>query len=158
MWNQARFFSGVPGKARFVQVKFVAHSDGLLHGFSGYFRAILYGDVEQSLVQGGSTDGLITWNNIFFPLVFPCRISRNDTICLQFWRRSDAQFVWYEWALVEPCLTLVHNIGGAIYRMPLAIANAEWVSAVPAVLICLRSFGFSGVFIVLQFPTASKTS
>ena len=64
--------------------------------------------------------GLMTWGPILFPLRMPIRVTPKSMpgggvearVTLAMWRVCNEQKVWYEWALLEPQITEVHNPGG----------------------------------------------
>lgn len=68
--------------------------------------------------------GLMTWGPILFPLRTPVRVTPKTTVgsgayangevrvSFAMWRVCNEQKVWYEWALLEPQITEVHNQGG----------------------------------------------
>ncbi|KAG4305086.1 hypothetical protein PORY_001256 [Pneumocystis oryctolagi] len=79
---------------------FNVSSKGILHGFAGYFEAVLYDDIELStrpdMIDIKSKD-MISWFPAFFPLKVPLYIPSNSQIDLYFWRQTDSKKVWYEW-------------------------------------------------------------
>lgn len=79
---------------------FNVSSKGMLHGFAGYFEAVLYDDIELSTrpdtIDAKSKD-MISWFPVFFPLKVPLYVPSNSQIDLYFWRQTDAKKVWYEW-------------------------------------------------------------
>lgn len=56
---------------RFKTLQFEAKADAVIHGFSGYFEAVLYKDVYISINPVNHTQGLVSW----FPLYFPISVS-----------------------------------------------------------------------------------
>ncbi|KAG5519408.1 hypothetical protein PMAC_002035 [Pneumocystis sp. 'macacae'] len=90
-------------------------SKGMLHGFAGYFEAVLYDDIELStrpdMIDVKSKD-MVSWFPAFFPLKTPLYVPSNSQIDLYFWRQTDSKKVWYEW-LTE------------IYLVPSEIKNNE---------------------------------
>ena len=63
------------------------------------FRALQCAVVEHCTVPKRRTAGLTTWNDVFFPLTWPCWVEKGDRVCLHFVRRKNKEAVWYEWAL-----------------------------------------------------------
>jgi len=85
---------------------------GTVHGLAGYFTARLYRDVTLSTNPDEHTPGMYSWFPIFFPLRDPVQVPAGGTIRAQMWRRGDAHKIWYEWAVVSPQVTCIHNVGG----------------------------------------------
>ena len=48
--------------------KFSVQQNAILHGFSGYFDAVLFEDVMLSIEPRTHSPGMISWFPIFFPL------------------------------------------------------------------------------------------
>ncbi|GAV03546.1 hypothetical protein RvY_13949 [Ramazzottius varieornatus] len=105
-------FSPVINNERHRVLEFTADKDGVLHGFEGYFDILLHGLLNLSSIAGRETPGLCSWAPAFFPLLQPTFIRTGDRIKAEFWRRCNDKAVWYEWQLVEPKKTIVHNLDG----------------------------------------------
>lgn len=39
-------------------------------------------------------------------------VTKGETIRVHLWRRKDEKRVWYEWAVVAPIRTKIHNVDG----------------------------------------------
>jgi protein arginine N-methyltransferase 5 len=87
----------------------------IIHGFAGYFDAVLYKDVEISILPETHTSGMFSWFPIFFPLKKPIYATTECSIEINIWRCCYLKKVWYEWALVQPETTVIHNSGGKSY-------------------------------------------
>ncbi|KAG5438547.1 hypothetical protein PCANB_002651 [Pneumocystis canis] len=75
-------------------------SKGMLHGFAGYFEAILYDDIELSTrpdTMDEKSKDMVSWFPAFFPLKVPLYVPSNSQVDLYFWRQTDSKKVWYEW-------------------------------------------------------------
>lgn len=108
-------------QTREAAVTFSSLTDGLMHGFVGYFDSILYGRVNMTTIIGRRTPGLTSWSSVFFPLMEPIYIRKGDMIRLTFWRYRGPESVWYEWQLTQPAASPVHNVGGSVLSFPLVI-------------------------------------
>ncbi|XP_065315187.1 protein arginine N-methyltransferase 5-like [Gordionus sp. m RMFG-2023] len=96
-----------------------AKIDCLLHGFAGYFEAVLYGHVTLSTLPERHTENMFSWFPIYFPIKNPLPIKINDTICLYMWRCKNKYSVWYEWLVTEPQTSALHNVSGRSYSISL---------------------------------------
>jgi protein arginine N-methyltransferase 5 len=54
---------------RSIQFKNDNEKDSVIHGFAGYFKTILYGDIEISILPYNHTPTLISWFPIYFPSI-----------------------------------------------------------------------------------------
>lgn len=107
---------------RYACLAFTADTSALVHGFAGYFRALLYKDIDISIDPRTFSDGMFSWFPVFFPLLRPVVVRRGDTITLHVWRQNSVATVWYEWALAtdggrHP--TVIHNVNGSAYSIHL---------------------------------------
>jgi protein arginine N-methyltransferase 5 len=111
----------------------------LLHGFSGYFSAVLWGGDGAAaaavrlctLPASHEPPDMLSWFPLFLPLSEPVLVERGQRVVLQLWRcveeleplaaggggpaprqRGAPGRVWFEWALLEPKLSAVHNVSG----------------------------------------------
>ncbi|KAJ5077211.1 protein arginine n-methyltransferase 5 [Anaeramoeba ignava] len=81
-----------------------------LHGFAGYFKAFLYGNVTLSTNPSDKTIGMFSWFPIFFPLKTP--IKNSSFISTDFWRVGSSNRIWYEWTVSSPVSLPIHNPNG----------------------------------------------
>ncbi|KZW02744.1 Skb1 methyltransferase [Exidia glandulosa HHB12029] len=73
---------------------------GVLHGFAGYFEAVLYADVGLSIHPDRKehiSPNMFSWFPIFFPLRDPLYLPANSELQVFLWRLTDKRKVWYEW-------------------------------------------------------------
>ncbi|KAJ7518054.1 hypothetical protein O6H91_21G052500 [Diphasiastrum complanatum] len=87
----------------------------LVHGFAGYFDAVLYNDVHLGIEPSTSTPNMFSWFSIFFPLRNPIYVPVGCKLELHFWRCVGPTKVWYEWAVTAPSVSAVHNTNGRSY-------------------------------------------
>lgn len=103
---------------RYIQLRFVMpHDTGstLVHGFAGYFDAVLYGDIHLSIEPSKPTPTMFSWFPIFFPLRTPVYVPAGSHLEVQFWRCCAPTKVWYEWCVTSPTTTPMHNANGRSY-------------------------------------------
>lgn len=98
--------------SRYTAVRFAACVTAVVHGFAGYFEAVLYKDISISINPETFSEGMFSWFPIFFPIRTPVLVEEGDTIELHMWRCVSATKVWYEWAVTSPCVGPIHNPGG----------------------------------------------
>uniref|UniRef100_A0A336K664 Protein arginine N-methyltransferase n=1 Tax=Culicoides sonorensis TaxID=179676 RepID=A0A336K664_CULSO len=97
---------------RYKALQFKAKLDTVLHGFIGYFDAVLYKDVFISIHPYTHTMGMFSWHNFYLPLTEPQQIKGGEIIEANFWRCSSPFKVWYEWSVSKPNKTHIHNLRG----------------------------------------------
>ncbi|XP_015598235.1 protein arginine N-methyltransferase 5 isoform X2 [Cephus cinctus] len=97
---------------RYAVKKFTVRQNSVLHGFSGYFDAVLYDTVKLSIEPNSHSTGMFSWFPIFFPIKEPVQLKTGDEIEIHFWRRCSTKNVWYEWCLSKPICGSVHNPNG----------------------------------------------
>eukprot|EP00186_Timspurckia_oligopyrenoides_P000172 CAMPEP_0182446154 /NCGR_PEP_ID=MMETSP1172-20130603/4023_1 /TAXON_ID=708627 /ORGANISM="Timspurckia oligopyrenoides, Strain CCMP3278" /LENGTH=627 /DNA_ID=CAMNT_0024642039 /DNA_START=137 /DNA_END=2020 /DNA_ORIENTATION=+ len=90
-----------------------------LHGFAGYFEAHLYNDIVISTVPDTYSHGMLTWFSVFIPLARPVLLLSESFCQVQLWRRSEKGRVWYEWCLLSPDVSAVHNPNGRAFSIQL---------------------------------------
>lgn len=93
-------------------LKFVAASDACLHGFAGYFDATLFADIHISIVPGKESKDMFSWFPLWIPIKNPIDVREGERIQLAVWRRLNKHQVWYEWAVLDPTATDIHNSNG----------------------------------------------
>lgn len=87
----------------------------LVHGFAGYFDAVLYKDVHLGIEPNTATPNMFSWFPIFFPLRKAIYVPSESPIEVHFWRCCGATKVWYEWAVTTPSPSPIHNSNGRSY-------------------------------------------
>lgn len=100
----------------------------VVHGFVGYFDCCLFTESESETVylstvpatknEHGCED-MYSWFPIYFPLASPVAVGAGQSIQLHLTRNTDAHQVWYEWTLLEPIISKVHNAKGKYYSISL---------------------------------------
>ncbi|KAA8492043.1 Protein arginine N-methyltransferase 1.5 [Porphyridium purpureum] len=105
---------------RYRSLTFSISESNNLHGFAGYFDAVLYKDVTLSTRPGAAgTDGLVSWFPYFIPISEPVYMARGGECVLDIWRKTDDTRVWYEWCVVSPAHLALHNPDGRSSAIPL---------------------------------------
>lgn len=103
---------------RYTKLQFeIAQDTGsaLVHGFAGYFDAILYKDVHLGIDPSTATPNMFSWFPIFFPLRTPVCLRPGIPLEVHMWRCSGSTKVWYEWCVSSPISSPVHNSNGRSY-------------------------------------------
>lgn len=103
---------------RYEEMTFEALESAVVHGFAGYFDAVLFDDVTLSINPSTHSDGMFSWFPIYFPLRHPVHVAKNEELRVQFWRLVANHRVWYEWALSTDNAkhqSPVHNPNGRSY-------------------------------------------
>ncbi|KAF2077146.1 hypothetical protein CYY_001531 [Polysphondylium violaceum] len=96
-----------------------------LHGFIGYFDCCLYSDVHISINPKNFSTAMFSWFPIYFPIKEPMYIPpptspyTKSKISVSFWRSNNRSKVWYEWAVVAPFVSPIHNVSGRSYYIGL---------------------------------------
>eukprot|EP00750_Incisomonas_marina_P030211 INCI739.2.p1 GENE.INCI739.2~~INCI739.2.p1 ORF type:complete len:759 (+),score=116.20 INCI739.2:208-2484(+) len=117
---------------RMVNLTFIVKASGMVHGFAGYFESELFGptpseDFSAELPDRGFisinpqtfSTGMFSWFPLFLPLKDPVHVTEGGTVQVQLWRCEDKQKVWYEWALLQPQISQLHNPMGRAYSIGL---------------------------------------
>ncbi|KAL7977710.1 hypothetical protein Chor_009659 [Crotalus horridus] len=89
---------------RYQTLEFQVDVNTVLHGFAGYFETKLYGDVTLIMVSHPQQ---------------PMTVQAGEKIRVAFWRSSNSKKVWYEWAVVSPMCSVIHNPTGRSYTIGL---------------------------------------
>ncbi|KAK1551262.1 hypothetical protein Q3G72_032999 [Acer saccharum] len=111
-------FATKKSNQRYKRLRFEIPSDtgsAIVHGFAGYFDAILYKDVHLGIEPSTATPNMFSWFAIFFPLRTPVCIRPGSSIEVHFWRCCGSSKVWYEWCVASPCQSPIHNSNGRSY-------------------------------------------
>ncbi|XP_029658740.1 protein arginine N-methyltransferase 5 [Formica exsecta] len=102
----------ITDNSRYETKTFQVEQNCVLHGFSGYFTAILYENITLSIEPSTYSPDMFSWFPIFFPIKEPIQLKAGDEIVVHFWRRCDSKKVWYEWCLSKPIPVSIHNSTG----------------------------------------------
>lgn len=107
---------------RYQTVKFKCRVPGgtSLHGFAGYFECVLYKNHLMSINPATHSFGMFSW----FPIYYPLRpadivqhVKEGDEIEVAFWRRAHQTHVWYEYCLLSPKISKIHNFDGWVHKI-----------------------------------------
>jgi len=101
--------------SRYTVLRWQVKDSATIHGFGGYFDATLFRDVHISINPQTFSEGMISWFPLFFPLRTPVYVPRDSVVEAHFWRNVTSTKVWYEWSLVSPTNTPIHNPNGRSY-------------------------------------------
>lgn len=102
---------------RYASISFDVQDAVTIHGFSGYFEAVLYKDVMLSIVPYNHTPNMFSWFPLFIPLTKPVRVNPGDTISIDVWRCVDARKVYYSWGITAPVINEIQNSTGEAYHI-----------------------------------------
>ncbi|VVC31708.1 Protein arginine N-methyltransferase PRMT5,PRMT5 arginine-N-methyltransferase,Protein arginine N- [Cinara cedri] len=105
--------------SRYKCLKFQISSNMQLHGFSGYFDAILYKDIIISIEPSTYSFGMFSWFPVYFPIKDTMLVKSGNIISVHFWRCCDDSKVWYEWCVSSPKQSSIHNCRGKSSSMQL---------------------------------------
>ncbi|KAL0038065.1 hypothetical protein WJX79_000828 [Trebouxia sp. C0005] len=102
--------------SRYCQLSFeaLAHP-GVCHGFAGYFDAVLYKQVHLSILPSTHTPNMSSWFPIYFPIQQPVQLLADQPLELRMWRCGANHKVWYEWCVMYPQCSGIHNPNGRSY-------------------------------------------
>ena len=106
---------GKPDNRRYATLRWNVAQTAMVHGFSGYFEAMLYKDVSISILPATFSTGMFSWFPMYIPLRHPVRTEKGATVEAHFWRCVSPKKVWYEWCIVQPQPGPVHNPNGRSY-------------------------------------------
>lgn len=104
---------------RYATLTFDIKQDCILHGFAGYFNAVLYKDINISIEPSTFSTGMFSWYPAYIPIKNSVTLKKDEKLKVHFWRLSDASKVWYEWSISEPSAMPVHNPNARSYSMHL---------------------------------------
>lgn len=104
---------------RYSTLTFDIKQDCILHGFAGYFNAVLYKDISISIEPTSFSTGMFSWYPAYIPIKTSLTLKKDEQLKVHFWRLSDASKVWYEWSISEPNAMPVHNPNARSYSMQL---------------------------------------
>lgn len=103
---------------RYKKLRFEIPTDtgsALVHGFAGYFDAVLYKDVHLGIEPSTATPNMFSWFPIFFPLRTPIVAQPGVPLEVHIWRCCGTSKVWYEWCVTSPSSSPIHNCNGRSY-------------------------------------------
>lgn len=98
--------------SRYKCLNFEITSNMQLHGFSGYFDAVLYKDIMISIEPSTHSIGMFSWFPVYFPIKDTMLVKSGNVISVHFWRCCDNHKVWYEWCVSSPKQTPIYNCNG----------------------------------------------
>jgi len=98
--------------SRYKCLQFEITSNMQLHGFSGYFDAVLYKDITISIEPSTYSVGMFSWFPVYFPIKDTMLVKSGNIISVHFWRCCDEHKVWYEWCVSSPKQTPIYNCKG----------------------------------------------
>lgn len=104
---------------RYTTLTFDIQQDCILHGFAGYFNAVLYKDINISIEPSTFSTGMFSWYPAYIPIKSSVTLKKDEQLKVHFWRLSDASKVWYEWSISKPNSMPVHNPNARSYSMQL---------------------------------------
>lgn len=106
---------------RYTSLSFKAKEDAVIHGFSGYFTAVLYGEVNISIHPEQYSEGMFSWFPLFLPIREPVYVKKGQEFIASFWRKRSPKKVWYEWCIQTESgqITPIHNPTGRSYAVNL---------------------------------------
>ncbi|XVF10521.1 hypothetical protein REPUB_Repub07fG0190200 [Reevesia pubescens] len=111
-------YSPKKSNQRYKKLQFVIPRDtgsAMVHGFAGYFDAMLYKDVHLGIEPSMATPNMFSWFPIFFPLRQPICVQTGSPLEVHFWRCCGSTKVWYEWCVAAPRPSPIHNSNGRSY-------------------------------------------
>lgn len=111
--------AAVIDNSRYTKMQFNVSDTNLVHGFAGYFEAVLYKDVKISINPSTFSDGMFSWFPIYFPIANPVYVEGGKLLTVHMWRCVSSQKVWYEWCISEPSVTPIHNPNGRSHSIGL---------------------------------------
>ena len=75
-----------------------------------------------SIAPQSHSKKLVSWFPMFIPIDTPLfarlislnysYVNKGDKVVVDIWRRTDQKRVWYEWTVVSPIHTCIHNVNG----------------------------------------------
>lgn len=102
---------------RYKTLTFDIQQDCILHGFAGYFSAVLYKDIHISIEPSTFSTGMFSWYPAYIPIKSSMKLKKDEQLKLHFWRLSNSSKVWYEWSVSEPSAIPIHNPNARSYSM-----------------------------------------
>lgn len=96
------------------KLEFVAQRSASLHGFMGYFRAVLAHNVALGIHPDDHSPGMQSWFPIYFPTIMR-EVGKDQRITVEFCRDFDKESVWYQWRIGQQ--DEWYNAGGRYYKI-----------------------------------------
>ena len=102
---------------RYRRLRFCVEEAATLHGFAGFFDSKLFDSVHISILPATFSHGMFSWFPLYFPLRTPVYVSARTELVVDMWRcvSENSGRVWFEWAVVAPTATPIHNPNGRSY-------------------------------------------
>ncbi|PIL29772.1 hypothetical protein GSI_07977 [Ganoderma sinense ZZ0214-1] len=155
-----RFASPLSASSRLKPLTFHIPHAGVLHGFGGYFEAVLYGNVGISIHPERMaliSKDMLSWFPLFFPLKDPLYLPADAELTVSLWRLTDTRKVWYEWFAEAFLPVPSSSVSSPIWKDTLSpmstSADTTFLSAVPTTPIQATSPLLDIPQLTLQVPT-----
>eukprot|EP00871_Galdieria_phlegrea_P002395 jgi/Galph1/3156/GphlegSOOS_G1807.1 len=99
---------------RYCCLSFEVQGPIVVHGFAGFFEAILYGDIQISTNPSTLSKGMFSWFPFYFPCYPPicCKQDGINRVTIHLWRKVSDRRIWYEWMITEPIRSKLYNAHG----------------------------------------------
>ena len=118
--NKQKIMLNNSHNSRYCKLTFNIDIDSsVIHGFAGYFDTVLYKDVILSINPNNATKNMYSWFPIYFPIINPIKIKKNDKLTVHLWRKTNKKCIWYEWCITSPILSEIHNPFHRSYQVDL---------------------------------------
>jgi hypothetical protein len=96
-----------------IELDFTIQTSGVLHGFGVLFNARLIGD----LMISSELEERQCLSQLFLPIISPYSVSVGAVVRLSLKREVVCGAVSYEWAVLLPRPTMIHNWRGSAFRV-----------------------------------------
>jgi len=106
---------GTIDNRRYISILFDVDTSLTVHGFAGFFEAMLYKDINISIVPQTFSGEMFSWFPLYFPLDHPIFAPAGSQVEVHFWRNVSPTKVWYEWCVNKPQVSRMHNTNGHVY-------------------------------------------
>ncbi|EPX74383.1 type II protein arginine N-methyltransferase Skb1 [Schizosaccharomyces octosporus yFS286] len=123
--NETKLFTKNQHNRRSAAASFQATNPGILHGFAGYFEAILYKNISLSTLpttMEEKSPDMFSWFPMYIPIEKPMYIPENSQLQVHLWRMTDGVRVWFEWSANT---YLILRNGSQIHLSSTEIHNAS---------------------------------
>ncbi|KAH9945240.1 PRMT5-domain-containing protein [Epithele typhae] len=128
---------------------------GVLHGFAGYFEAVLYGNIGLSIHperMGIISKDMLSWFPLFFPLQDPLYVPADCELTVSLWRLTDKRKVWYEWSAEAFLPVPSSSVSSPIWRDTLSPIAPHSPDASAFLSPLSSSGGFGGTPTIVTSP------